>query len=327
MTADILLAPLEFTLDPAKRIYWACLLSSALLASLAVAVQAGRFDLTAQLRSLLDGRYWLHASTATDVGMLFLNHATRVLVFVPAVGARLGATLVVGRFLQQHVGEAPELAWPWLVIASVYSVAFFVAEDASRFCLHLAMHRCPVLWRFHRLHHSARTLTPLTLFRVHPVEHALYFGRGVAVFGLVSGAAVWLFGRNLAAFDILGVGVFGFLFNLAGSNLRHSHVWLSFGAMERWFVSPAQHQLHHSRHHGHCNLGSALAIWDRMAGTAVRAGEPRRLEFGLPDADAGREAAPRQAAGGRLVPRQKPAMLRAVSRLMSGQQIGKISVP
>ena len=212
---------------------------------------------------------------------MFVNNALRVLVLIPALGSRLLATLVVGRFLQGELGDAPSMELPWLAIASIFSVTFFIAEDASRFFLHFAMHRVPLLWRFHRVHHTAETLTPLTLFRVHPFEHMLYYVRGVVVFGLVSGFFIWLFGRNLAAFDLLGVGLFGFLFNLAGSNLRHSHVWLSFGPFERWFISPAQHQLHHSRNHGHLNFGSALAIWDRLMGTSLPAGSYQRLSFGL----------------------------------------------
>ena len=277
--------PFAFPFDPAKRVFWGCLVSAAVLASLAVSIQVGRFDVRAQVKALFDRGYWLHASSAVDVSLMFLNHCLRVLLLVPLLGSHLAATLVVGRFLQRNLGDAPELDLPWLAIATIYSAAIFLAQDLSRFLLHLAMHRCAPLWRFHRIHHSAPVLTPLTLFRVHPVEHVLYFLRSLAVFGLVSGAAIWLFGRNFAAFDILGVGLAGFLFNVAGANLRHSHVWLTFGRFERWFVSPAQHQLHHSREHGHCNLGSALAVWDRLAGTAMPAHglarrEWRRLNFG-----------------------------------------------
>ena len=281
---EALLEPLTAPLDPSKRLFWGCLLSSLLLASAAVTVHARRFDLRAQLACLFDRRYWLTASTLTDVGFLFLNNAIRVLVLVPVLGSHLAMTLVTGRFLQGHLGDAPEWELPWFAIATLYALCFFVAEDASRFCLHFAMHRCPWLWRFHRVHHGARTLTPLTLFRQHPVEQVLYYVRGTLVFGIVSGTFVWLFGRRLTTFDILGVDLLGFLFNVPGANLRHSHVWLSFGVLERWFVSPVQHQLHHSRDHGNVNLGSYLAIWDRCLGTWAPAGPRQRLRFGLPAA-------------------------------------------
>lgn len=276
-----LLNPILYPLDPAKRLYWACLLSSLVLASIVVSVRTGRFAPREQLAKLFDRKYWFTKSTLTDVGLMFVNNALRVLVFLPAIGSYLAATLVVGRFLQQNFGDAPLIELPTFVIAVTFSLVFFIAEDASRFFLHYSMHRFQVLWRFHRVHHSAELLTPLTLFRVHPVESTLYFIRGVAVFGLVTGFFIWYFGRNLETIDILGVGVFGFLFNLAGANLRHTPIWLSFGKLERWFVSPAQHQLHHSRDHGHVNLGSALAIWDRLIGTNRPAGQPQVLTFGL----------------------------------------------
>ena len=278
---DALLEPLTAPLDPSKRLFWGCLLSSLLLASVAVTLQARRFDLRAQLASLFDRRYWLTTSTLEDIGFLFLNNAIRVLVLVPILGSHLAMTLITGRFLQAHLGDAPAWELPWFAIATIYALCFFVAEDASRFGLHCAMHRCPWLWRFHRVHHGARTLTPLTLFRQHPVEQILYYLRGTLVFGIVSGTFVWLFGRRLTTFDILGVDLLGFLFNVAGANLRHSHVWLSFGPLERWFVSPVQHQLHHSRDHGNVNLGSYLAVWDRCLGTWAPAGPRRRLRFGL----------------------------------------------
>ena len=40
--------------------------------------------------------------------------------------------------------------------------------------------------------------------------------------------------------------MFGVLFNFAAANLRHSHIWISFGRFEKIFISPAQHQIHHS---------------------------------------------------------------------------------
>ena len=79
----------------------------------------------------------------------------------------------------------------------------------------------------------------------------------------------------------MGVDLLGFLLNAAGANLRHSHIWLSFGYAEKWFISPAQHQLHHSIEHGHGNLGTYLACWDRILGTHIEAKKKERLKFGL----------------------------------------------
>ena len=60
------------------------------------------------------------------------------------------------------------------------------------------------------------------------------------------------------------------------ANLRHSHVWITYGRiMERLLISPAQHQIHHSKNKVHFdrNFGVVLAIWDGMFGTLELAGK------------------------------------------------------
>ena len=217
----------------------------------------------------------------------FVNCGVKGILATLFVGAQLVVTMAVALTLQRNFGTAAHTAVPWLAIAAMYTVVFFVAEDLSRFLLHRAMHRVPMLWRFHKVHHSATTLTPLTLHRVHPVETCLYYARGIAVFGLVSGVFVYLFGSRLSAIDIMGVDALGFLFNMVGANLRHSHIWLSFGKLERIFISPAQHQIHHSSavEHTDKNFGTCLAIWDRLTRSSLAAGNnPVRLRFGLGNA-------------------------------------------
>ena len=80
-----------------------------------------------------------------------------------------------------------------------------------------------------------------------------------------------------------------FLFNIFGANLRHSHIWFSWGdKLENWFISPAQHQVHHSDNPKHfdTNLGSALAVWDRLGGTLIKASEAGKINIGVGKYDA-----------------------------------------
>lgn len=134
------------------------------------------------------------------------------------------------------------------------------------------------------MHHSAEVLTPLTLYRVHPIESLFNQWRGALVAGVVTGLFMWAFPGRLRAFEILGVDALGFVWTTVGANLRHSHVWLPFPPwLERWLVSPAQHQLHHARDSARFgNYGSALAIWDTIFGTAIRSKGTRPPRVGLP---------------------------------------------
>lgn len=280
---NTVMSPLLMPTDPGRRLFWLFILSALLLASIAVSLQQKRFDPVAQCRALLNRRYWFNRSTITDYSLLIGNNLLRALLIVPLLGGHLAGTIAVGSWLQTSLGDPPSLALPLTVIAISYTLLFFIFEDLSRFLLHMTMHKVPLLWRLHRTHHSATTLTPLTLFRVHPAEMALYYLRGLMVFSLISGVFVYLFRGQVSGIDILGVDCLGFLFNALGANLRHSPVFLSFGRAESFFISPAQHQLHHSRaaEHHDINFGTCLAIWDRMLKSWRPSGSARPIEFGL----------------------------------------------
>ena len=85
-------------------------------------------------------------------------------------------------------------------------------------------------------------------------------------------------------YDILGANAFVFIFNFLGSNLRHSHIWLSWGdRLENYVISPAQHQIHHSDNPKHfdSNFGSALAIWDRLFNCHIKASQVGKIVYGI----------------------------------------------
>ena len=270
--------------DPSRRLFWASLFSSGLIAILTIKLQGRPLSLKFLRRVFLSRKYWINESTRTDAKYLILNCGVKSLLAMLFVSAQLVVTMSVAFTLQQNFGSANLIQLPWLLIAAVFTAVFFVAEDLSRFLLHRAMHRIPFLWRYHKTHHSAQILTPLTVHRVHPIEICLYYMRGVLVFGIVSGVFIYVFGSKLSALDILGVDALGFLFNMVAANLRHSHIWLSFGRFERVFISPAQHQIHHSTasEHQDTNFGTCLAVWDRLFGSWIAAGiTPRRLRFGV----------------------------------------------
>ena len=278
-----LLAVASIPLDPGRRLFWVFILSALVLACVTVSLQQRGFKPGAQLAALFNRRYWFNRSTSVDYSLLTLNTGLRGLLLVPLFGSHLAGTIGVGSWLQSTFGDAPALALSPLTIAVAYTITFFIAEDLSRFGLHFAMHRNPLLWSIHRTHHSATTLTPITVHRVHPLEMGLYYLRGLLVFSVVSGSFVYLFRGQVSGLDILGVDLLGFLFNALGANLRHSPIFLSFGPLERLFISPAQHQLHHSSaaEHRDINFGTCLALWDRLAGSWRPGRREGALEFGL----------------------------------------------
>ncbi len=152
----------------------------------------------------------------------------------------------------------------WTVITLI-----FVAMDGCNWLAHLANHRVRVLWRFHELHHSQEDMSVLTVFRTHPLIHVSYLVALIPGIVLVANGAVP---------TALLVGYAGFV------AFEHSNTNLGFGPLERIFVSPNYHRIHHQLDGPQdVNLGFALTIWDQLFRRAVFPTEATiRTDTGLP---------------------------------------------
>jgi sterol desaturase/sphingolipid hydroxylase (fatty acid hydroxylase superfamily) len=173
--------------------------------------------------------------------------------------------------------------------AAALGAALFVARDFGVYAAHALQHRVPILWAFHKVHHTTTALTPLSALRAHPVDDVLGHALSASLVAAVGGAFRFAYGAAVTAEALAGASVVVFWFHLAGHHLRHSHVWLSYGPwLGRILVSPAAHQLHHSRapRHWNKNLGQFLAVWDWAFGTIWLPGRaPEAIEYGVSEAE------------------------------------------
>ena len=272
--------PFVYFVDPARRVYWMFLVSAVLLGVFVyrLANQSGGL-----IAYLWPRRVWLHRSAVVDYQLLFAKSVVSALLFAPVL---LTSSLVAAVVVALLHTAAPREAWgaPWWAIAWPFSFCAFVAEDLCRYIVHRAMHRFPALWELHKVHHSAEVLTPFTLYRIHPIESFLNASASALAVGVVTGCFFYLYAGKLVGLQILGVDAAGFLFGFLGANLRHTHVWLSYGPrIERWLISPAQHQCHHSlsERHQNKNYGSVLALWDRWGKSLYIPDGKEELTFGL----------------------------------------------
>src|SRR5690606_24355142 len=65
---------------------------------------------------------------------------------------------------------------------------------------------------------------------------------------------------------------------------RHSHIWLNYPEwLSHIFISPAQHQIHHSTEVRHFdkNLGLIFAFWDKLFGTLYVPKGYEKFSFGI----------------------------------------------
>ena len=327
--------------DPKKRVFVGYLAAALAIACVVMLGAAGwnlRSGAASSRRLLFTSSIWWSASACADYKMFAVNQAL-MLALGPRLAGRMAIASALFAGLHGLIGARPDApALPgWLVVLS-FTLCHFLSDDFSKYLVHRALHRWPVLWAFHKVHHSATSLTPLTVFRTHPLEAVLFSLRGTAVQAATVAVFVFFFGSAVDLFTVLGANVLLFAFNAAGANLRHSHVRISYGrCLERLLISPAQHQIHHSvedRHHDK-NFGTVLALWDWLGGSLCLAERAESLRYGLapdatqeahsltalylrPVAESGQSLYTAALRAGRLAVRACPFAARAKSTLSAG---------
>jgi sterol desaturase/sphingolipid hydroxylase (fatty acid hydroxylase superfamily) len=154
----------------------------------------------------------------------------------------------------QGIGLIPALglAVPFAVIAGI------LFRSLGNYAVHYAMHRIPLLWRLHRVHHSDAGFDVSTAVRFHPLEFAVQIPVSLALIVLagVPPLAIILYELADAAFAVW----------------THANVKLP-AKLERALayviVTPSMHRVHHSSYQPETdsNYGATLSIWDRLFGT------------------------------------------------------------
>jgi sterol desaturase/sphingolipid hydroxylase (fatty acid hydroxylase superfamily) len=278
-----------------NRFFWLYLVGMIAVAWVAYAQHyRGRPGVASNLwRFLFSREIYTHPSAIVDYKLLVANQVfgpTSVLVGLFLRGASI--TVVAGftqAILHQTFGSAPNPEPIGVMVGVFIFITITLVADFSSYLNHRMQHHWPLLWEFHKLHHSAEVMTPLTYNRRHPVYDLLHRIVEIIVLGPVEGVVLFLFSTMPDPIVLFSGNAIYSVFNLLGSNLRHSHVWFSFGPLlERMIVSPAQHQIHHSKsmRHWNRNYGEVFALWDWMFGTLYVPGKvPEKLEFGIAGAE------------------------------------------
>jgi len=258
---------LEGLFSPSKRIYWQYILASIFIA-LIYLLTLEKKVVKKEMKLNLSSKLWFHKSAILDYKYFVLAFFIKILFIFPIVFSAHEVTLFVYELLLDYNGYVKITSLSYSNILLLFTMTLFIVSDFTRYWLHRFLHQIPFLWKFHKIHHSAKVLTPITFYRVHPVENLLFGFRYAFTIGIVTGIFVYLFGAMIGIYEVLGVNIFLYVFSLLGSNLRHSHIKLSYPKiLEQIVISPFQHQLHHSIKYYNKNFGGYLSIWDNMFGT------------------------------------------------------------
>lgn len=197
------------------------------------------------------------------------------------IGVGIGAALVAAAVeapLTNRLAGAVERARIGLVPRMRLSpfgerVAALLLLDYTLYLWHVLLHRMPVLWRWHRVHHADKDLDVSTAVRFHAAEMAWSLPwRAAQVLLIGVGPATLDLWRRLTLAEVL--------FHHANLRLPDA-VEAVLGCV---VMTPRNHGIHHSdvQAHQHAHLSSGLAIWDLLHGTAVRDVPQASITIGVP---------------------------------------------
>ncbi len=266
----------EYFTSPYQRVYWVYILSSLAIVTLYLIFNPKEKKIN------MSRKLWLHPSATLDYRYFAISYFIKIWLVLPIIFSANEIALWTQEVLTNYFGFYLDADLSYSEIMILFTISLFIVSDFTRYWLHRFMHTIPLLWKFHKVHHSAKVLTPITFYRVHPVENILFGFRFSVSIGIVTGVFLFFFGGLLSIADVLGVNIIVFVFNILGANLRHSHIKLRyFTWLENIFLSPYQHQIHHSTKFYNYNFGGTLAIWDLLFSTLKYSLEVKHMTFGL----------------------------------------------
>lgn len=240
---------------------------------------------------LFPRRLMSHKSNLADFLLFFLNQKAVGLAIIWLVVSFHFINTSVHDGLERVFGAPEQAALDHWVIIAIMTVVMYLAYEFAYWLDHYLSHKIPFLWEFHRVHHEAEVLTPMTNVRVHPIDSLVFSNVTAIVTGIVHGAATYLLGQTADSWTLYGVNAILFIGINIVVQLQHSHVWIPFtGLWGKIFMSPAHHQIHHSLNPDHYdkNMGSCLCFFDWLFGTLyVPSKERERLTFGVEQEEPG----------------------------------------
>jgi sterol desaturase/sphingolipid hydroxylase (fatty acid hydroxylase superfamily) len=157
---------------------------------------------------------------------------------------------------------ATENKWGLLNIIQVHWIISFVLTMFLRgfisFITHYAMHKVPLLWRIHRVHHLDTEMDVSTTVRFHPFEFFANLCIGVPII-ILFGFPVW----PLLLYELLDIVI---------TLISHSNIQMpkKLDSILRYIiVTPNLHRIHHSTYQPETdsNFSAVFPLWDILFGT------------------------------------------------------------
>lgn len=178
------------------------------------------------------------------------------LVSIPSF-ALLRLVFIPLMVLLAYKNEQWQFGLNYLYVAPAWlkAVIAFLLLDYTNYLWHIVLHKMPLMWRFHLVHHTDLDLDITTAFRFHFGEliGSLFF-RGAAVI--------------LVGISPLMVLIYEIAFD-ASNQFQHSNMKIPFRfekVLNKILVTPRMHGIHHSmkKRETDSNFSIIFSFWDRL---------------------------------------------------------------
>jgi sterol desaturase/sphingolipid hydroxylase (fatty acid hydroxylase superfamily) len=180
----------------------------------------------------------------------------------------LGSLAYMSAIIAQEHGFGLLNGWP--LPGSVSIVATLLLLDFAIYAQHIAMHKWPLFWRLHKVHHTDLEFDATTAVRFHPLEIMLSMLYKAVCIGLIGGNPT-----AIILFEIILNGA---------ATFNHSNVRISkkIDTLLRWIlITPDMHRIHHSTTptETDSNYGFSISWWDRLCKTYIA--EPKQPQTAM----------------------------------------------
>ncbi len=156
-------------------------------------------------------------------------------------------------------------------------VIFFVILDFVQWLTHIALHKTPLFWRFHKVHHSVLEMGFAAHLRYHWMENVLY--KPLKTLGVMI----------LGGFQPEQAFIVHFIAITIG-HLNHSNIKITWGPLKYIFNNPVMHLYHHAKHlpsgrETGVNFGISLSLWDYLFRTSYVPEDSGKIELGFDEVE------------------------------------------
>ena len=180
----------------------------------------------------------------------------------------LGLLLGEFQFTKESLALFDISQWPaWLQL-----LAFFIILDFVQWFTHILLHKYPLLWRFHKVHHSVKEMGFAAHLRYHWMENIFY--KPLKTFGVMI----------IGGFEPNQAYIVHFI-TIAIGHFNHANIKITWGIFKYILNNPVMHLYHHAAEvpqgRNGVNYGISLSLWDYIFKTNYIPEDSGNIEIGF----------------------------------------------